>query len=111
LDDFPLTLRDAIKTARILGMSYIWIDSICIVQDSIEDWEEESSQMDKVYGQAELVVAASAAQYSDDGFLNERRILPHGSISVPVDKEIVPRTVSLRVLSQTLCGTPPSTRK
>ena len=61
------TFRDAIYIARYLGFSYLWIDSLCIFQDSEEDWARESSSMAKVYGGADLNIAASSARDGRDG--------------------------------------------
>ncbi|KAI3326067.1 HET-domain-containing protein [Xylariaceae sp. AK1471] len=99
LAQFPLTLRDAIKITRLFGFEYIWIDSICIIQDSVADWEEESSQMDKVYGQAELVLAASAARNSDDGFLEKSKVIPQGSISLSRNDQSEALAFKFRVVS------------
>jgi hypothetical protein len=55
------TFQDAIFISRQLGITRLWIDSLCIVQDSKEDWERESSQMSNVYRHAVINVAASAA--------------------------------------------------
>ncbi|KAK0630447.1 hypothetical protein B0T17DRAFT_528450 [Bombardia bombarda] len=40
----PATFSDAIDYTRRLGLDYIWIDSICIIQDSDHDWSEQSAQ-------------------------------------------------------------------
>lgn len=45
----PPTFRDAIIITRRLGYQYLWIDSLCIIQDSVEDWRKESSVMGKIY--------------------------------------------------------------
>lgn len=45
----PKTFQEAISLTRTLGLAFIWIDSLCIIQDSHEDWLEQSSQMGKVY--------------------------------------------------------------
>jgi len=37
--------KDAITVTRHLGFQYIWIDSLCIIQDSFDDWDKESAQM------------------------------------------------------------------
>jgi hypothetical protein len=69
------TLRDAVKVTRELGLQYIWIDSICIIQrDETDngDFEQESKHMEKVFGSAYCVLAASSAHGQSDGFLNER---------------------------------------
>lgn len=70
--DLPSTFKDAVKMTRILGFDYIWIDCLCIVQDDLTDWEEQSSLMASVYGNAELVIAASSASSTEDGFLKQR---------------------------------------
>jgi len=50
LDAMPTKYRDAIRIARVLGLRYIWIDSLCIIQDSPEDWKTEALKMAAVYG-------------------------------------------------------------
>lgn len=72
LDDLPPTIRDAIKICRKIGFQFIWIDALCIVQDSIggEDWKVESSKMDRIYGNAALTLAAVAASGSDQGIFS-----------------------------------------
>jgi Heterokaryon incompatibility protein (HET) len=54
----PQNFIDAIHTCRSLGIQYIWIDSLCIIQDSVPDWEEEAGSMHMVYKNAELMIAA-----------------------------------------------------
>jgi hypothetical protein len=49
---------DAAITTRRLGLRYIWIDSLCIIQDSLEDWHAEAATMDKVYKFAEITIVA-----------------------------------------------------
>ncbi|KAF1982011.1 HET-domain-containing protein [Aulographum hederae CBS 113979] len=55
------TFVDAIMFTRKLGHRFIWIDSLCIVQDSVEDWESESALMSLIYGRAICTIAASHA--------------------------------------------------
>ena len=52
LEGMPALFRDAIITTWKLGIQYLWIDSICIIQDSKEDWEAESAKMGSVYRNA-----------------------------------------------------------
>lgn len=81
----PSTFRDAVKITRMLGLRYLWIDSLCILQDEDKkDWEQESSQMEKVYGGAELVLAAAVASSPTDGFLRDRpgNLSGHTSVSL-----------------------------
>jgi hypothetical protein len=45
--NFPKTFRDAINITRALGVPYLWIDSLCIIQDDQEDWKQESRLMEQ----------------------------------------------------------------
>lgn len=67
--DFPQSFQDAICICRALAIEYIWIDSICILQDSSEDWEIQGSKMDQVYANCWLVIAADAAMDCHAGFI------------------------------------------
>jgi hypothetical protein len=69
LDDLPANFRDAIYIARELRVRYIWIDSLCIIQDSRLDWEIESKTMGEVYQNALLTIAAAASERSTEGIL------------------------------------------
>jgi hypothetical protein len=68
----PRTYQDAIFIAHKLHIPYIWIDSLCIIQDDREDWEIESAKMGSVYSNAFLTIAASSAPNSQAGFLGTR---------------------------------------
>ena len=58
LQELSQTFKDAIKIASQLGYQYIWIDSLCIIQDSAADWEREAVLMAKVYGLSDCTLAA-----------------------------------------------------
>ncbi|KAI1322537.1 heterokaryon incompatibility protein-domain-containing protein [Xylariaceae sp. FL0255] len=66
--DIPETYRQAISITRHLGISYIWIDSVCIIQDSASDWRRESLRMRDIYGRSYLNIAASDASSSSESF-------------------------------------------
>ncbi|KAH8802613.1 heterokaryon incompatibility protein-domain-containing protein [Xylogone sp. PMI_703] len=68
----PQTAQDAILITRKLGLSYLWIDSLCIIQDDKEDWLRESGRMADVYLNAYLVVGAANSFADYDGFLQKR---------------------------------------
>ena len=68
----PRTLRDAITMTRALGLQYLWIDALCIVQDDPDDWAAEASRMAGVYSGADIVLAATNTSDCDDGFLHPR---------------------------------------
>lgn len=61
------TFRDAIIITRNLGFQYLWIDSLCIIQDDAKDWETESALMAEVYGSSILTIAASSSNNSLTG--------------------------------------------
>jgi hypothetical protein len=44
---FPKTYQDAIVFTRFLGVKYLWIDSLCIIQDDLDDWARESASIPK----------------------------------------------------------------
>lgn len=66
-ESLPKAFRDAILVTRMLGVRYIWIDSICILQDSLEDWEREAAKMSLVYSNSTLTIAATGANDSTEG--------------------------------------------
>lgn len=65
--ELPKTFRDAIEVAKSLEIYYIWIDSLCIIQDDADDWREQSSLMGSIYTHAECNVAASWSPGSSGG--------------------------------------------
>ncbi|KAG6365757.1 hypothetical protein INS49_007368 [Diaporthe citri] len=73
LSELPPTLVDAVHVTRLLGIRYLWIDALCIVQDNVEDWERQSEQMSTIYEKAYLVIAASSSSSATQGFLNHQR--------------------------------------
>jgi hypothetical protein len=48
----PAIYQDAVRITSLLGLQYIWIDSLCIIQDDLSDWQREASKMAMVYGNA-----------------------------------------------------------
>ncbi|KAI3325777.1 HET-domain-containing protein [Xylariaceae sp. AK1471] len=66
-DDLSATFNEAIWMTRRLEIDYIWIDSLCIVQDDADDWERESAQMASIYHNAYLTLAATRSSSGADG--------------------------------------------
>jgi hypothetical protein len=66
----PRTIQDAIIVTYELGIQFLWVDSLCIVQDNRADVTREISRMPLIYGQAEVTIAASRAEHVQEGFLN-----------------------------------------
>ncbi|KAK0109307.1 hypothetical protein ONS96_003126 [Cadophora gregata f. sp. sojae] len=76
----PKTFLDAMAVTKALGVQYIWIDSLCIIQDDEEDWLAESKLMGSVYEKAFFTIAASSAPDSRGGLFIPR---PYGDLKVP----------------------------
>ncbi|KAM0297128.1 hypothetical protein ACHAPM_009997 [Fusarium culmorum] len=81
----PLVHREAILTTLYLGIRYIWIDSLCIIQDSREDWQTESAMMGSVYSNAHLTIAATSSSSPDEGlhwpFQGAETVDIHGEVT------------------------------
>jgi hypothetical protein len=68
----PATFRDAITVTRQLGFRYLWIDALCIIQDSDEDWEREVGKMASVYKNCRLMLSAMDSTNSGGGLFLDR---------------------------------------
>jgi hypothetical protein len=79
------TFQDAIVITRRLGLKFLWIDSLCIIQDSIQDWAHESAMMDSVYSNATCNLAATTADDSGAGCFYERNPLLAQPCRVNID--------------------------
>ncbi|KAF2807093.1 HET-domain-containing protein [Mytilinidion resinicola] len=71
-ETLPQNFQDAILITFELGYRYIWIDSLCILQDSATDWATEASLMAQVYQNSTLTISASAASHAFDGCFRDR---------------------------------------
>lgn len=68
----PKTFSDAIFITRRIGVRYLWIDSLCIIQDDERDWMVESAKMCDIYQGAFLTISALQPESSSDGILLPR---------------------------------------
>lgn len=71
-DELSTNFRHAVEVTRALGYQYLWIDSLCIVQDDPQDWDVESAKMAEVYTRASLNIAAANSASAHEGFLKPR---------------------------------------
>jgi hypothetical protein len=71
LANFDATIQDAVLVTRALGISYIWIDALCIFQDGNE-WSEEASKMNEIYGGSTVTLVIASSDSVKKGFLKER---------------------------------------
>jgi hypothetical protein len=75
LSELPKTFHDAVNCTRALGCEYIWIDSLCIIQNNKEDWLREAATMCQVYENALLTLAAASSSNGSGGlFYRPRRV-------------------------------------
>jgi hypothetical protein len=64
------TFQDAIYAVRRLGVRYLWIDALCIIQDSAEDWEKEAALMSELYAKSHCNIAATDAVNGEGCFVD-----------------------------------------
>ncbi|KAM7208558.1 HET domain containing protein [Naviculisporaceae sp. PSN 640] len=76
LDTLPKTLQDAVFVTQKLGLRYLWIDALCIIQDSQADMEKELKTMALTYRNAAITISAASASTVHDGFLQPRHPKP-----------------------------------
>ncbi|EPE31036.1 hypothetical protein GLAREA_04003 [Glarea lozoyensis ATCC 20868] len=69
MSNLPRNFKEAVVLTRALGLRYLWIDSLCIIQDDAEDWRREAATMFQVYSAAEVTIVATSATSTHDGFL------------------------------------------
>jgi hypothetical protein len=72
----PQTIGDAIHLCRLLEERYIWVDSLCIVQDSAEDKKTQMEHMDAIYNSAFVTILAASGTGADDGLAGISRSRP-----------------------------------
>lgn len=72
IQDMPPTFRDAVIVSRNMNIRYLWIDALCIIQDSPLDWEKESVQMCKVYQHALLTITSAHSPDAYGGLFVKR---------------------------------------
>ncbi|OJD33188.1 het-domain-containing protein [Diplodia corticola] len=77
MSDLPKTLQDAITVTRQLNHRYLWVDSLCIVQNSQKDKAYEIDHMADVYRGAYLTISAAKASSCDQGFLQSQPLTRH----------------------------------
>ncbi|CZR44466.1 uncharacterized protein FPRO_14219 [Fusarium proliferatum ET1] len=71
-EQLPLNFQEAIRVTRALKIPYLWVDSLCIIQDDPEDWRREAARMGQVFSNAYCTIAATSAATSNEGFLTPK---------------------------------------
>lgn len=67
VSSFCKTFQDAILIALEMGLPYIWIDTLCIIQDDEDDWKSQSAYMDDIYMNSLLTISAHSYPNPHDG--------------------------------------------
>ncbi|CAM1503023.1 Fc.00g077990.m01.CDS01 [Cosmosporella sp. VM-42] len=71
-ETLPSTFQDAVLITRALGLRYLWIDSLCIIQGDVRDWEDQSAKMADIYTGCYLNIATTRSSSGKEGFLGPR---------------------------------------
>jgi hypothetical protein len=85
-DSLPLTFRDAVLAVQNLGITYLWIDALCIIQDSEDDWASEVAMMPDVYANCYLNISANASVNGNGGLFRNRDPSVDQSFVIPCPK-------------------------
>ncbi|CAI0643638.1 unnamed protein product [Colletotrichum noveboracense] len=72
-----------------LGIHYVWIDSLCIIQDCQNDWARESGRMGDVYRYGEFNIAATGYDNGESGLFGRRDAIPSNHFPVYLNSKFV----------------------
>lgn len=103
------TFQDAVYITLQLGFHYLWIDSMCIIQDNPEDWRFESRLMSRVYGLSSVNIAATSAPDGDTGCFFDRdpnHASQHRVKAIENEREVVYDCVEDGMYDACLLSTP-----
>ncbi|KAL6887398.1 HET domain-containing protein [Trichoderma longibrachiatum] len=101
LAEMPLGVQDAITVCRGLKIPYLWVDSLCIVQDDPVAWLEDASQMDRIYLHSRLTIAAQEPSSCKARFLGAQTFgqpdwQQHFTADIPSDPNEPPLEIFVR---------------
>ncbi|KAL2076170.1 hypothetical protein VTL71DRAFT_1113 [Oculimacula yallundae] len=89
LKDLSKVFTDAFKVTRFFDLRYLWIDSLCILQDSAEDWAFESSAMSKIYSNGYCNIAATCSLDGSEGLFRKRNPRAIGLAKIPLPRQSI----------------------
>lgn len=100
VDSMSRVFRDAILVARTLGIRYLWIDALCIIQDCHEDWHNESAAMADVFSHSWITIGAATASSCHDTLF-----YPRQNLSIDIEfqssiKQNITGTISILLLDK-----------
>jgi hypothetical protein len=85
-DQLPRTIIDAVLVCRGLDIRYLWVDALCIIQDSPEDKDTQIGSMAFVYGGAFLTIVAGTGNSADAGLRGVSLPRKHGHFQSEIGK-------------------------
>ncbi|KAH8807774.1 heterokaryon incompatibility protein-domain-containing protein [Xylogone sp. PMI_703] len=74
VDALPQTIRDAIEVTKSIAVPYLWVDALCIIQDSDDDKRHEIAMMQQIYKESFITIVAACSEHVGQGFLHTRPI-------------------------------------
>ncbi|KAK5111960.1 hypothetical protein LTR85_011707 [Meristemomyces frigidus] len=101
-DSLSKTFQDAVHVTADLGYSYLWIDSLCILQDDADDWATEASKMGGIYEGATIVLAAASSGNGSGGLFYDRSN-QQTLITDPAGSQVVVRVLDDHHFAEALC--------
>ena len=69
--NLPRSFCDAVQVCQRLDIEFLWIDSLCIIQDDAGDWRTQASRMEGVYANSYITLAASKAKDPSEGMFSD----------------------------------------
>ena len=93
--DIPKTLQDAMTITHRLGLRYLWVDALTIIQDDEADWKAEAAKMATVYGNAYITISATKSKNCQDGILSSRSGSARHILVWPMEPGQLPREVDV----------------
>jgi hypothetical protein len=98
IDKLSRTIRDAISVVRALGFRYLWVDALCIVQDSTPDKNSQLPLMGSIYQGSQITLAAANGDHADAGLFAVRN--PHAWRPCPIYQEVLANGRSCQIYAQ-----------
>lgn len=83
----PKSVQDAVIITRTLGVQYLWVDALCIMQDSSSDWDKEAAMMGDIYSNATVVMKAASTADCQDGLYRARERDEVADLNLKVELE------------------------
>ncbi|SPJ74740.1 related to tol protein [Fusarium torulosum] len=74
IDELPKTLSDTVQVTKDLGFRWLWIDSLCIIQNDRDDWAREAVKMASIYQNAIVTIAADSSKDAKAGLHNDKSV-------------------------------------